>query len=139
MARGRPRKVREESLDNENRVTATRDPRIPLTAGGKLTIPEHMLEKGYHYCWPTDKPGNLERMQRAWYEFVTDDQGRKITVPAGKGETHYLMRIEQKYRDEEIGIEQSRINDNLKKAAELQKGEYVPDGHDGVLTREVIV
>lgn len=117
----------------------SREPRIPLTAGGKLSVPQNMLEEGYHYCWPLDRPGNLERMQRAWYEFVTDSNGNKMTVPAGRGDTHYLMRVKQEYYNEEVEIAQSRVNDGLISSAKLKEGEYVPEGHDGVLTREVIV
>lgn len=72
--------------------------RIPLGKGLKLEFPNR---EGYHRTWAIDKPGELVRMERAWYKFVVDERGNKITVPAGNGFIHYLMEIEEKYYKED--------------------------------------
>jgi hypothetical protein len=115
-----------------------RAPRVSMSAGGKLDVPDSLKEAGYQYYWSIDRPGTLERFEAAYWEFVTRD-GRKVTTPAGNGETHYLMRILQKYYDEDIQKQQDRVNDNLIESAKLKEGEYVPKDRQGVLEREVIV
>jgi hypothetical protein len=140
---GRPRKIKEESRDPHTRdvprETNGRAPRVPMSAGGKLKVPESLMEEGYQYYWAVDRPGELEKFKAAWWEFVTDERNEPITTPAGRGETHFLMRIPKEYYDEDIARQQDRVNDALIENAKLKQGEYVPEGHDGVLTREVIV
>jgi hypothetical protein len=117
-----------------------RAPRVSMSAGGKLDVPDSLKIAGFQYYWAVDRPGDLERFEAAWWEFVTDKKdGRKITTPAGNGETHYLMRIPQQYYDEDIQKQQDRVNDNLVESARLKEGEYVPKDRQGVLEREVIV
>ena len=82
-----------------------RPARVPMSAGNKLHIPEHLKEDGYFYYWAIDRKGAIEQMEAAWYERVKDDRGEDLTVPAGKGETHYAMKIKQEYYDEDIGWE----------------------------------
>jgi hypothetical protein len=110
-----------------------------MSAGGKLTVPDNLKEEGYQYYWAVDRPGDLEKFQAAWWEFALDHRGEKITTPAGKGETHYLMRIPQKYYDEDISNQQARVNDAMIESARVKESEYVPKDREGVLTRDVLV
>ena len=76
-----------------------RPARIPMSAGNKLHVPDQLKKEGYQQYWQTDRKGMIEQMEAAWWEKVTDERGDPVTVPAGGGETLYLMHIEQKYYD----------------------------------------
>lgn len=127
---GRPRKEQR----NEHRPA-----RIPLSAGNKLHVPNEIKEEGYHYYWAIDRKGMIEQMEAAWYEKVTDERNTPITIPAGNGETHYLMRIEQQYYDEDMERQQKQnIETTAKQAQKLGEDEYVPMGRNQVTEREII-
>jgi hypothetical protein len=127
---GRPKNTERDSHENKQRP-----PRVSIQAGQKLVFAKR---KGYQRYLAIDKPGMLERMEAAWWEYVTDDRGNKITTPAGGGFTHYLMEIKQELYDEDMAKQQSLIDSATREAAELKQNEYVPEGYDGVLTREVL-
>ena len=94
-------------------------------------------EEGYFYYWAIDREGMIEQMERAYYEKVNGDDGKPLTVPAGNGKTHYAMRIEQKYYDEDIEAQQKlNIDTSTKEAHALGDSEYVPDGSENVVQRE---
>lgn len=131
--RGRP------SRTDGAHANKKRPVRVPLSAGNKLHVPDSIKEEGYHYYWAIDTKGQIEQMEAAWYEKVTDERGDPMTVPAGNDSTHYLMRIEQKYHDEDIGRQQKlNIDATAKQAQKLGESEYVPLGSDNVATREII-
>ena len=116
-----------------------RPERVPMSAGNKLHIPEHLKEDGYFYYWAIDRKGAIEQMEAAWYERVKDDRGEDLTVPGGKGETHYAMKIKQEYYDEDIAKQQQRnIDATTKMAQKLNEDEYVPQGRQNVMEREII-
>tara|TARA_R110000824_G_scaffold251437_1_gene440100 strand:- start:6 stop:398 length:393 start_codon:yes stop_codon:yes gene_type:complete len=116
-----------------------RPERVPMSAGNKLHIPEHLKEEGYFYYWAIDRKGAIEQMEAAWYERVKDDRGEDLTVPGGKGETHYAMKIKQEYYDEDIASQQQRnIDATTKMAQKLNEDEYVPQGRQNVMEREII-
>ena len=116
-----------------------RPERVPMSAGNKLHIPEHLKEEGYFYYWAIDRKGAIEQMEAAWYERVKDDRGEDLTVPGGKGETHYAMKIKQEYYDEDIAKQQQRnIDATTKMAQKLSEDEYVPQGRQNVMEREII-
>ncbi len=116
-----------------------RPARVPLSAGNKLNVPESLKEEGYHYYWAVDRKGMIEQLESAWYDKVKDERGDAITVPAGGGETHYLMRIEQKYYDEDMQKQQQlNIDATAKQAQSLGDSEYVPAGHKQAVEREII-
>jgi len=120
-------------------INKNRPARIPLSAGNKLHVPESLRREGYHQYWAIDRKGEIEQMKAAWYEIVTDDRNEPVTVPAGNGDTHYLMEIEQKYYDEDMERQQKlNIDATAKQAQKLGDSEYVPQGHDNVATREII-
>ena len=116
-----------------------RPARIPLSAGNKLHIPAHLKKEGMFYYWAIDRKGMIEQMEAAYYEKVLDESGKPLTVPAGSGETHYAMCIEQKYYDEDIAEQQRRnLDATAKQAQSLAQDEYVPMGKSQVTEREII-
>lgn len=116
-----------------------RPARIPMTAGNKLHVPESLKREGYFQYWQVDRKGLIEQMEAAWYEKAKDERGDHVTVPAGGGETLYLMEIEQQYHDEDIAKQQKlNIDTTAKQAQTLGEEEYVPMGRQAVAEREII-
>lgn len=116
-----------------------RPARIPMSAGNKLHVPDALREEGYHYYWAIDQKGMIEQLESAWYQKVANERGEHVTVPAGNGETHYLMRIEQEYHDEDMAKQQkSNIDATADQAQALGEDEYVPMGRNAVAEREII-
>lgn len=124
---------REEAAHNNK----NRPARVPFSQGAKLTVPDTYKKEGFHQHWFVDEPGELESAQAAWYEFVRDDQGNKIKTPAGAGNYHYLMEIDQKTYDEDMKQQQDMITSTTKDATKIKKGEYSPEGEDSALTRRL--
>ena len=116
-----------------------RPARIPMTAGNKLHVPDSLKKEGYQQYWQVDRPGVIEQMEAAYWEKVKNERGDFITVPAGGGEKHYLMQIEQKYYEEDMKRQQDmNINTTNKEAQRLGDSEYVPMGKNQVVERELI-
>lgn len=116
-----------------------RPARVPLSAGNKLHIPDHLKQDGYFYYWAIDRKGMIEEMERAYYEKVLGDDKKPLTVPGGSGETHYAMKIEQRYHDEDMAAQQKLNQDaTAKQAQSLGSDEYVPMGRSAVAEREII-
>ena len=127
------------SRTNKAHENKQRPARVPMTGGNKLTIPEHLKREGYQYYWAIDRKGMIEQMEAAWWEKVKNDEGEFLTVPAGAGETHYAMCIEQKYYDEDMARQQKQnIETTNKQAQLLGEDEYVPQGRSKVTERELI-
>ena len=132
------------SNNNQNRVDSAhknkqRPARIPMTAGNKLHVPNSLKKEGYQQYWQVDRPGVIEQMQAAYWEKVTDDNNKPVTVPAGEGDTLYLMQIEQQYYEEDMKRQQDlNINTTNTEAQRLGDSEYVPLGKDKVVERELI-
>lgn len=120
---------------NEERENSARPARVPMGQGQRLVAEPR---EGYQRYWAIDLPGKLEEFQAAWWEFVLDDNGNKITKPAGKGQLHYLMEIKQEYYDEDMKRQQKMVTDALRKTVKRGDDEYVPAGHEDVLTRDKI-
>ena len=116
-----------------------RPARIPMSAGNKLHVPEALKKEGFQNYWQIDKKGIIEQMEAAWWVKVKDERGEHVTVPAGGGDTLYLMEIEQKYYDEDIARQQKlNIDTTAKQAQALGEDEYVPMGRQEVTEREII-
>ncbi len=127
------------SRNAEAHANKNRPARIPLNAGNKLHVPDAIKEEGYHYYWGNTYKNGIGQLEAAWYEKGLDERGDPITVPAGNGDTHYLMRIEQKYYEEDIDRQQKmNIDATAAQAQKLGDSEYVPQGQDKVATREII-
>lgn len=128
-----------KSRSTEAHGNKSRPARIPMSAGGKLVIPEGLKKEGFQYYWQVDRPGILEQMERAWWEKVKDERGEHVTVPGGGADTLYLMHIEKKYYDEDMENQQKRnIDATAKQAQALGEEEYVPMGSKSVVEREII-
>ena len=111
--------------------------RVKLGAQGKMDVPECYKKEGYFQYWFIDRPGDIEKAQAAWYEFVKDDAGNKITTPGGNGNTHYLMEIDRETYNKDMS-EQQALNDQTTNAAiKIKAGEYSPEGHDRAITRDI--
>lgn len=118
-----------------------RPARVPMGSGGKLSVPESLMEEGYQYYQAITGPGHegtLAQMEAAWWEPVVYE-GSKVEQPAGKGNTHVLMRIEQEYYDKDIAAQQKRNIDTTQSNVQaLGEDEYVPMGQSQVMEREII-
>ena len=134
-----PNKRQSPDRSNDNRERPTR---VPMSAGNKLMVPPELKEEGYQYYWSIygpDHPGKVDQMKRAWWEPVKDGDGNNVEIPAGKGNTHLLMRTEQKYYDEDMAAQQKRnIDATQKELQSLGKDEYVPQGRANVVERDII-
>lgn len=128
-----------QSRTDKAHSNKARPKRIPMSSGNKLHVPESVKEEGYFYYWALDRKGMIEQLEAAYYEKVRDDRKDPITVPAGGGETHYLMRIEQEYYDEDFANQQKRNNETTNKQMQsVGDGEYIPEGRKAVVEREII-
>lgn len=127
------------SRETKAHSSKNRPARVPMSAGNKLHVPEPLKEEGYHHYWAVGRKGMIEQMEAAWYEKVKDSRGDHVSVPAGAGETHYLMRIKQEYYEEDIAKQQQQnIDTTAKQAQTLGEDEYVPMGRKNVAEREII-
>ena len=128
-----------QSREDKAHGNKQRPARIPMSAGNKLHVPEGIKKEGFQYYWAVDRKGLIEQMEAAWYEKVKDERGDFITVPAGGGEMHYLMCVQQEYYDEDIAAQQKQnIDTTAKQAQSLGEDEYVPMGRTNVAEREII-
>ena len=131
-------------MANQSRVdkahgSRKRPARIPMSAGNKLHVPDTLKKEGFQYYWAVDRKGIIEQMEAAWYEKVLDERNEPVTVPAGGGEVHYLMCVQQEYYDEDIAAQQKQNLDTTSKQAQaLGEEEYVPMGRTAVAEREII-
>jgi hypothetical protein len=118
---------------------AKRPPRVKMSAGGKLNAPKR---EGYQRYWAItgpDHPGKLEQMEAAWWAKVKREDLSDWTVPAGSGNTHVLMEIEEKYYKEDMADQQKRALDASQKDIQnVGKDEYVPLGQTNVVEKEII-
>lgn len=131
-------KRNQQNRTDQAHANKDRPARIPISAGGKLHVPESLKKEGYQQYWQVDAKGAIEQMQAAWWEKVQDERG-DITVPAGNGDTLYLMEIEQQYYDEDIKRQQDlNISTTAKQAQKLGEEEYVPMGRQQITEREII-
>jgi hypothetical protein len=123
--RGRPPRAETITEQSARTSSGTRSPRVPFQSGGKLNVPADLIEKGYRYYWGVDRDGQLDQLQSAWYEFVERD-GKRVTANAGKGNVHYLMRIEEQYYKEDMEAQQRTVARLEQQHAEIKQGEYSP-------------
>jgi len=113
-----------------------RPDRVRFGSQNKLAIANQFVRDGYHAHLFVDKEGEIEAAQAAYYEFVRDEKGRKVTMAAGGGRTHYLMEIEQKYYDEDMKAQADAIDKKMMTTNSLKDNEYSPEGHNVIATRD---
>jgi len=127
---GRPARNADAQANKE------RPARIPMSAGNKLSAPKR---EGYQRYWAItgpDHPGKLEQMIAAYWDYVLVD-GERVEQPAGKGNTHVLMELEQHYYDEDMAAQQKRNMDATQQnVQQLGESEYLPAGRKAVVERE---
>lgn len=128
-------------------------PKRPATQRqGQLWIPPQYLKPGYTPYLAIDKPGNIERMEAAGWEFVyctngsrlnsedASQMGSKFTTPAGNGSTYYGMQIRTEWYNEIKAeeLENGMIADTPSLTdAPSEAGVYIPDGKKSVLTTSI--
>lgn len=127
------------SRDDKAHTANKRPKRIPLGQGSKLSLAERYVKKGFHHYLFLDKPGELESAQAAYYEFVKDENGDKVKMPAGNGLNHYLMCIPKKLYDEDMAAQQKMVTETTRQNVRVNQaaGNYSPEGHDSVVTRDI--
>ena len=126
-----PNKVSQLELESDER-SPKRPPRVPMSAGKKLDY--RNVEEGWHYRWVQDRDGRLDQAKAAYYEFVEED-GNKVVRQSGPHPL-FLMRIEQRYYDEDQALKLQAARDRLKSEQTLDDGEYIPDGKSHVLEKD---
>lgn len=138
---GRPARKQDERTERFEQISNNNRPkkRVPLAAQKKLGFPSTVeKEGGMHYCWALeDNKGNLQRYIEAGYDFALNSVGDREERHAGNGEMLYLMKIPQEWYDEDYAREQEMCIDTLKDKAKLQQHEYVPMGHDSVVSKSM--
>lgn len=133
--RGRPSSTNNEA--SEARVAkeqgSKRAPRIPMARAKKLDVKQ---KPGYYRHWFNQS--NVAKAEAAYYDFVTDEEGAKVTRPAGNGETRlYLMEIKEEFYKEDVELARQNINDVLQdKVQGLRDGEYIPEGQNNPMVVE---
>lgn len=115
---------REEAAHDPGRPT-----RIPMGNALKLEVPESMKEKGFYYRFFQDRGGRINQAKAAHYEIVVDEQGNSFTRQSGPHQM-ILMRLPQKYRDEDLALKKKAVQATMDKEAQIGDGEYAP-GEDG--------
>lgn len=113
--------------------------RIPLKAQIKLGFPASVEKEGdMYYCWVLDDgKGNIKRYEDAGYDFALSTSGNREERDSGGGEPLLLMKTRKDWRDEDYAIEQSMCLDTVKDKARLAAHEYVPKGHDAVVSKNI--
>jgi len=100
--------------------------RIPMGNAKKLEVPESLKEEGYYYRWFQNREGRISQAKAALYEEVTDEQGNPFTRQSGPFTMH-LMRLPQKYRNEDNALKKKRVQATLEAEAQIGQNEYAPD------------
>ncbi len=134
-------KNRNNALSREDKAHSGKKPdRIKLGQGSKLAVAARYKRKDFHQHWFIDRAGEIEGAEAAWYKFVVNDMGEKITSPAGRGETHYLMEIDEKTYRQDMTEQQKMVTATTKRNIEVKKhqGEYSPEGNENAITRDII-
>ena len=124
---------------DRNNANKERPPRVKMNSGNKLVASKREGSQRYWAITGPDHPGKLEQMIAAYWDFVLNEDGDRIEQPAGGGNIHVLMEIEQEYYDEDMADQQARnIDATQKNIQTLGENEYVPMGQDKVVEREII-
>ena len=107
-----------------------RPPRVSMTKGQNLGLAYGIVldEENYHYHWIAEhplRPGKLQEALAAWYEHVTDKEGRPVQRPSGAG-TMYLMRLPMEYWKEDLAEKKRLSEETMDKELLLGPNEYAP-------------
>lgn len=133
--RGRTQSQNKEASEAriEKEASTKRAKRVPMARAKKLDVKP---KPGYYRHWFSQS--NLAKAEAAYYSFVTDDEGAKITRPAGNGEARlFLMEIKEEFYREDVELARQNINDVVSdKVQNLGKDEYIPEGQANPMVTE---
>lgn len=99
MPVGDAKKDAEEVQSKESRKREIRITRDLLENKGPLRVSPDLKKPGMEYFWMKDGPGRFQELSKRGYDFVTDDDGNKISE-GRVGETLYLLEIPKEYYDQ---------------------------------------
>jgi len=111
-----------------------RPERVPMGQGQKLKFPQYE-DPNYKLRLISSKPGRLAEAEGAWWEYVKDGDGNKVTVPSGQYPLH-LMRIPIEYWTEDQKAKQARNIETLNNESKLSQGEYSPNENGHAIQRD---
>jgi hypothetical protein len=127
------------SRNDKAHTPKNRPERVAFGQGSKLAIADrYAKDKDFHYHLFIDRPGELEAAESAWYEYVTDEAGRKVSMPAGKGLTHYLMKIDIETFNKDMATQQKLVDNKTRSVNTIAKEQYSPTGQNTPMTRDNI-
>ncbi len=111
-----------------------RPPRVPMGQGRNLEFSQVKFERDkfhyYAYLEHPEKPGRIRKAEAAYWEYVTDSRGQKVTAAAGSG-MHYLMKLPLKYWKEDLDSKKIAVARRMEKENSIGVGEYAPDAATG--------
>ena len=93
----------------------------------KLDFPERLKEDGFYYRWFQDKDSRIAMAMTAYYEIVVDEAQNNFRREVGLYPM-VLMRLPQKYRDDDIKLKRDRVRATMDEEAVLRIDEYSPNG-----------
>ena len=125
------------SLDSREDAahTAPRPKRVSMHGSLKLSIPAHLLKKGYTPRWFKDKDSRVAQAQGAYWEHIKDDQGNNLVRPSGPY-MMYAMQLENRYVEEDRALKRDKIAARIKKESKVAANEYSDHGGDSALSVE---
>ncbi len=107
-----------------------RPPRVPMNAGKNLDVPrQYINDPDFKYRWFAEsniKGGRVAAAHAAWWEHVTDDQGKNHTRVSGT-DTMYLMKLDMESWEEDQELKRQRVRATMEKEAAIGEGEYAPE------------
>lgn len=123
---GRPRRV-DMQRDSQKRT--------PMGQRDKLTVPEHIKERGYKYRFFNDEDGRIQSAIDAGWAIVEEKTqvgdadasqasqfGSAVSKPVGGGKRGILMRIRDEWYKEDQSAKEARIKDNIQGLMRDQNG-----------------
>jgi hypothetical protein len=125
------------SRDDKAHAPKNRPERIPFGQSDPLSASIRYVRKGFHPHNFVDRPGEIESALAAGYTFVSDDNNKKITTPAGGGLTHYLMEIVQGFYDEDMEAQQKANDAKTRSVNTVKDGHYSPGEHKTIAVRDI--
>lgn len=110
--------------------------RKALGVGYNVEYPEHLKDKNYYYYFAADQGGNIQRRLDAGYEFVVNEDGKKVERNGKDGVTLFLLRQPMEYREEDLALQRQENYDIVKAEQSLSQGEYIPGDRKNVIQRD---
>ena len=122
---------------DETAHSSGRPERVSMGNSKKLDFPERLKEDGFYYRWFQDKDSRIAMAMTAYYEIVVDEAQNNFRREVGLYPM-VLMRLPQKYRDDDIKLKRDRVRATMDEEAALGHNEYSPNGRDSAISRSSI-